>query len=71
MWVEEISDVIQKYEVSTQDTFYASNSEDFTGWRINVSQPVAVISGHVYAHFAGTYQHVYDSLPSGAAAGTQ
>ena len=74
MWVEQFSDIIQKYQVLTQDAYYTSNiHEDFTVWRIVASQPIAVISGSGRAHFGNEYhsQHVCDALPSRAASGTE
>ena len=72
MWVEQFSDVIHKFQVLTHDSYDSSNRyDDFTGWRVKATHPIAVISGHGYAYFGGTYQHVCDSLPSKAASATE
>ena len=47
MWVEQFPDVIHKLQVLTHDAPYSgSRYDDFTGWRVNASQPIAVISRH-------------------------
>ena len=72
IWEEQYAGVVRKFQVLTHDAFNSSNKyDDYTGWRVVASQPIAVISGHGYAHFGGTYQHVCDSLPSKASAGTE
>ena len=72
MWVKQFSDVIHKFQVLTHDSYYSSNIyDDFTGWRVKATYPIAVISGHGYAYFGGQYQHVCESLPSKAASATE
>ena len=73
MWVEQYSGTLYKYEVLTYDAYYPSNqNEDYTGWRVLASQPIAVISGQGDGEFEHPdhARHVRDSLPSGAASGT-
>ena len=72
IWVQQYSEVLNKFEVFTQDYFYVNDGyTDYTGWRVIASQPIAVISGHGYAYFGGTYQHTCDSMPSIAEMGVQ
>ena len=73
MWVEQYSGVVQKFEVLTHDAYYSGDrKEDFTGWRVNASQPIAVISGHGRTRLGGSdLQYVCDSLPSRAALVTE
>ena len=71
IWVQQYSEVLNKFEVFTQDYFYANDGNtDYTGWRVVATQPVAVISGHGYAYFGRRRQHTCDSMPSKANMGS-
>ena len=72
IWVQQYSEVLNKFEVFTQDYFYVNDEDtDYTGWRVVASQPVAVISGHGYANFGRSNQHTCDSMPSIAEMGVE
>ena len=74
MWMEQYSGTLYKYEVLTYDAYYSTNqNEDYTGWRILASHPIAVISGQGDGDFEqGNYSpYVCDSLPSKAVSGTE
>ena len=72
IWVQQYSGVLNKFDVFTQDYFYVNDEyNDYTGWRVVASQPVAVISGHGYAYFGRSDQHTCDSIPSVADMGVK
>ena len=65
IWIQQYSEILNKFEVFTQDYFYVNDTyTDYTGWRVVTTKPVAVISGHGYADFGGDNQHTCDSMPS-------
>ena len=65
IWVQQYSVVLDKFEVFTLDYYYVRDgNEDYTGWRVVATQPVAVISGHGYAYFGSQRQHTCDAMPS-------
>ena len=69
MWVEQHSLVIDSFRVFTQDSYYANDDADYTGWRVIASRAVGVISGHGHTHMGRYYQHVADSMPPITATG--